>query len=195
MSHRLVSFSLSSLSSVVAFGVGFFAVCWAPGCGQNNDVGQETNGTDQAADEALRAVRTCQAQAHDCVNDGGGAACEEQLRACLSSILPDAGPPTEHPEHDAARSNEPKAHDDAGHEGESDDDAEPSRGGPPDAGHAMPEAAVNALTKPVGHDGGGAMLGCVDDLRACLASDAKPSTCADDAQSCLKALHDGGKGN
>jgi len=105
--------------------------------------------------------------------------------------MPDAGK-SAHPQHEAGRPDDlPEP--DGGHENESEHDGGPANPPPNGGAHpAMPEAAVNALTNPVGNDGGPAVLSCVDDLRACLATDTKPSACAETAQACLRALHDAG---
>jgi hypothetical protein len=190
-SGSLFQIARSVTSPVLALSVVWVGLL-AQGCSQASESSESAVITDESIDEALRAVRNCQAQARACFADAGGADCEEQLRSCLRSTLPEGGTPNAHSERESGR---PPARTDAGGHSEQDDDAAPTHPLPTDAAHpSMPEAAVRALTNPVGPaDGGPAVLSCVDGLRACLASDVKPSTCAEEAQGCFADLRDAGK--
>jgi len=179
------------------------AVTWAAlligGC-EARSVSPESSGTTATDQEALLAVQACQAQARACMSSGGGSACEDKLRACLSSSLPpDVDSTPERVSHEAGR---PEADPErASHEAgqpEADEDAHPAHPEPaekPDAERPeLPDPAVSALTNPVGRaDAGPAVLSCVDALRSCLATAAKPSTCAETARGCFTATHDTGK--
>jgi len=163
------------------------AVTWAALLGEGCEAGMvstESSGTTATDQQALLAVRTCQAQTRACMASGGDSECEDELRGCLSSSLRhDAGSPEE------------RVSDEAG-EREPDEDANPEPKETEDAGHrrALPDAAASALTDPVGRaDAGSAVLSCVDALRRCLASSAKPSTCAEAARTCLTSAHDARK--
>jgi hypothetical protein len=162
------------------------AVAWAAllaeGCGAGV-VGPESSGTTATDQQALLAVRTCQAQTSACMASGGDSECEDELRGCLSSSLRhDGGSPEE------------RVSDEAG-KGEPDEDANPEPKETEDSGRReLPDAEVSAHTKPVGRaDAGSAVLSCVDALRTCLASSAKPSTCAEAARTCLTSAHDARK--
>jgi hypothetical protein len=157
--------------SVLALGVA--CALFGLGCGQAQGESESPRPADLTTENALRAVESCQAQARDCFMRGVDAnVCEEQLRSCLLSPLPEAGTPPARPARDGGT---PPDH--------------PS----PDAAHrTLPDAAKRALTDPVGNDGGPAVHSCVNDLRACLASSAKPSVCAEESRLCLSALRDGG---
>jgi|SRR5579872_2778291 len=178
-------------STCCAFGIGSAAFILG-GCGQG-PAGSEVSTSDNGTDQALTAVDTCQDQMHACVTDGGGQACEDQLRACLMAILPSGQPDAG----DHAPSSPPgladggPAHPDNGDGGVAhgaNDGGTPAR--PP-----LPDAAVAALTNPVGNDkdGGSATLACVDVLRSCLATASRPDTCATSFKSCLQG--DGGAGH
>jgi hypothetical protein len=162
------------------------AVTWAAllaeGC-EAGMVSAESSGTTATDQEALLAVRTCQGQTRACMESGGGSECEDKLRACLSSSLRhDGGSPEERVSHEAGK-------------GERDEDANPEPEEREDAGHReLADAAEGTHTKPVGRaDAGSAVLSCVDALRSCLASSAKPSTCAEAARTCLTSAHDARK--
>jgi hypothetical protein len=171
--------SQSVAQSLLAFGIGW-AATFVPGCAPGV-IGSDPTET-VTNEEALVAVQMCQAQARTCVSSGTGSSCEDDLRACLSSSLP-AGAPADHPTRDA------------GHPDPDDDDAEPPDPANRDAGRPLlPDAAANALTRPVGSaEAGAAALSCVNALRTCLASPAKPSTCAETARQCLSGMRDGGR--
>jgi hypothetical protein len=218
MRHQWMTFYLSSAGaarwvqpSVLALGVTCVSV-FGQGCGQSIDSPQSSGPADLGAEEALRAIENCQALARDCFVTSDAVACEEQLRACLLSSLPDAGGPTPHPERDAATppphperdaGSPPHPDPDAGppdddHDRDAGGTTPPRDGSPPsdppshDAGiRNLPDAAKGALNDPVGNDGGPAVLSCVNELRACLATGARPSTCAEDSRVCL-SRHDGG---
>ena len=188
MSLRFISRSVSAggIARSVTTPALALAVTWAAllagGC-EAGVVSPESSGTTSTDQESLLAVQACQAQARACMSSGGGSACEDKLRACLSSSLPpDMDSTPERVSHEAGRS-------------EADEDAHATHPEPaekPDAGRpALPDAAVSALTNPVGRaDAGPAVLSCVDALRSCLASAAKPSTCAETARGCFTATHD-----
>jgi hypothetical protein len=193
MSLRLISRSVSAggIARSVTTPALALAVTWAAllsgGCGAGV-VSAESSGTTTTDQESLLAVQACQAQARACMSSGGGSACEDKLRACLSSSLPpDVDSTPERVSHEAGQ---PEAEEDAHPEHP---DPEPAE--KPDAGRrALPDAAVSALTNPVGRaDAGPAVLSCVDALRSCLASGAKPSTCAETARGCFTAAHDNDK--
>jgi hypothetical protein len=178
--------------SVLVLGVACASV-FGLGCGQAESESESPRPADLTTENALGAVASCQAQARDCFTSGVDAnVCEEQLRACLLSLLPEAGTPPPRPERDGGP---PKPTGD----GEPPSDP-PSRDGGtppdrprPDAAHrTLPDAAKGALTDPVGNDGGPAVHPCVNALRACLASGAKPSVCAEESRICLSDLRDGG---
>jgi hypothetical protein len=176
MRHQSISFrSIGGIArwiepSALALGVACASV-FGPGCGQAQDESESPRPTDLTTESPLRAVESCQTEARDCFASGGDAnVCEEQLRSCLLSHLPEAGTPPPRPERDGG----PHSHS-------------------PDAAHrTLPDAAKGALTDPVGNDGGQAVHACVNDLRACLASSAKPSACAEASRRCLSVLRDGG---
>jgi hypothetical protein len=189
--------------SALALGVACASV-FGLGCGQAQGESESPRPTDLAIENALRAVESCQAQARDCFTSGGDAnVCEEQLRSCLMSLLPEAGTPPPRPERDGG-----PAENDHGRDGSRpmpprdgappSDPPSPEGGTPPDhpspdaAHRTLPDAAKGALTDPVGNDGGPAVHSCVNDLRACLASSAKPSVCAEGSRICLSDLRDGG---
>jgi hypothetical protein len=193
------------------FGMG---VAWASllgqGCGQAADAIGSPAPVDLSAEDALRVVESCQAQARDCFAHGDAVVCEEQLRTCLLSALPDAGAPPPRPEAGArpprpeGGTPPPRPDPDAGradddHRSDGGKPNPPRDGGPPsdprspDAGYrALPDAARGALTDPVGNDGGPAVHACVNDLRACLATGIRPSICAEESRACLSELRDGG---
>jgi hypothetical protein len=197
--------------SVLALGVTCVSM-FGQGCVQSVDSPQSSGSGDLSAEEALRAIESCQAKARDCFANSDPVACEEQLRACLLSSLPEAGTPPPHPERDGATPPPPPPRD-AGAPPHPDPDAgppdddhgpdagrptPPRDGAPPsdppsaDAGiRTLPDAAKGALTDPVGNDAGPDVLSCVNDLRACLATGARPSTCAEDSRVCL-SRRDGG---
>lgn len=171
------------------------------GCGQSPDDQKPASVVDLAAEGALRVVEGCQAQARDCFANGDAIACEEQLRSCLSGLVADAGGPPPHPERDGSTPPPRPERDGGGPDDDPPSDggkpardgSPPSDPGSPDAGRReLPDAAKGALTDPVGNDGGPATLACVNALRACLASAAKPSTCAEQSRVCFSGARDGG---
>jgi hypothetical protein len=175
--------------STVVLGIAWSAA-GLQACVQPTETASSEQATDQSIDDALRAVQSCLAPLHACLADGGGSDCEEQLRACLASAVPDAGAATPELGHDGGHPVE-HATSDGGNHAEGDEDAESERrdgGRPP-----LPEAAMNAQAHSIGRTGGPAALACVDTLRACLVSAVSPSTCAEDARACLLGLRDAGK--
>ena len=195
--------------SVFGLGVALASLI-AQGCGQASDVTEPRAPADLSAEDALRAVESCQGQARDCFVNGDAAVCEEQLRSCLLSALPDGGAPPRpeagtRPPRPEGGTPPPRPQPDAG---PPDDDHRPDAGNPnpprdggppadppsPDAGtRSLPDAARGALTDPVGNsDGGPAVHECVNDLRACLATGVRPSICAEESRACLSGLRDGG---
>lgn len=191
---RTIRFSLFAVS--VAYGA--FA---ATGCGQGANA-STTSG--QTNSDALAAVENCQDQEHGCFIDGGGQACADALRACLMSIVPSggggppsnpgagngAGPPSSPGANGGGGSpSSPPGLDDGGNPNAADPDVgDGGPGRPP-----LPDAAVAALTKPVGGDSGAPALVCVDALRSCLATATQPESCAAQARTCLMAGHDAGR--
>jgi hypothetical protein len=170
-------------SSALTLGIGAAALV-VSGCGQGAGSPEVTATSVPGADQALTAVEACQDQVHACFTDGGGMVCEQQLRSCLSAILPDGGGPSEaHGGPDASGPSSPPGQGDAGRSHSDIDDAGSSH-------PTRPDAAVAALTKPVGNDGGSPVLPCVDQLRDCLATAAKPDTCAAAARTCLDGVVD-----
>jgi hypothetical protein len=172
MRHRTKQFPIAPWAitrsvggSVLAIGVAWAAFT-AQGCGATVGTTDPIGTTDNSADQALRAVNSCQTQARACFADGGGTACEEQLRACLGSLVPDAG-----------------------HGGGPDDDAEPPE--PPESDGGRPP--IPDASHPATPDPAAAVLACVHTLRACLGSATKPSTCAENAKACLLAARDVGR--
>jgi hypothetical protein len=178
------------LNTFVAFGVGSAALSLSA-CGQGPG-GSEVATSDNGADQALSAVDACQNQAQACRADGGAQACEDQLRSCLGAIMPGAGgPPQGHPEAgDNAPSSPPGLDGATPPRGDGDDGG--ASHGPTDGGSrpALPEAAVSALTSPVGNDAGSATLKCVDAMHACLATRAAPDSCADSFRTCVQSVVD-----
>ena len=152
----------SASRSVLAIGVAW-ASFTVQGCGATVGTTSDIGTTDNAADEALRGVNSCQTQARACVAEGGTTVCEEQLRACLSGLMPDAG------------------------RGGPDDDAEPPEPPEGDGGRPPMHDAGNPATPAE------AVLACVHTLRDCLSSTTRPSTCAQNAKTCLLAAHDMGR--
>jgi hypothetical protein len=168
----------------------------AAGCGSGS--GQSTT-LNTSSSDALSAVENCQDQEHGCFTDGGGETCADALRACLMSVVPSGGSSSGHPgsgssagsgNGGSAPSNPPGL-DDGGNPKAADPDV--GDGGAPPARPALPDAAVAALTKPIGGDSGSDALPCVEALRSCLATAARPEACADQARTCLMAAHDGGR--
>jgi hypothetical protein len=156
------------------------------GCGQGAGSSDIMATSVSGADQALTAVEACQDQVHACFVDGGGNVCEQQLRSCLTAILPDGGGPAEaHADPDAGNHapSSPPGRSDAGRSHSDIDDGGSSR-------PTLPDAAMAALTKPVGNDSGSLVLPCVDQLRDCLATAAKPDTCAAAARTCLDGVVD-----
>ena len=203
----MTSFSIREVArwiepSVLAMGVAC-ASTFGQACGQSPDATESPRSADLGTEEALRAVESCQAQARDCFATHDAIVCEEQLRSCLLSRLPDAGTPPPRSDRDGGPPGNDHARD-GGKPTPPRDGAPPSdppsRDGSappdrpaPDAAHRMlPDAARGALTDPVGNDGGPAVHSCVNDLRACLASGTRPSVCAEESRVCLSDLRDGG---
>jgi hypothetical protein len=209
MRHQSIGFrSIGGIArwmepSALALGVACASV-FGLGCGQAPGESESPHPTDLTTENALRAVESCQAQARDCFTSSGDAnVCEEQLRSCLLSLVPDAGTPPARPERDGGPPGNDQGRDGSkptppGDGGPPSDPPSPDGGTPPDhpspdaAHRTLPDAAKGALTDPVGNDGGPAVLSCVNDLRACLASSAKPSVCAEEDRICLSGLRDGG---
>jgi hypothetical protein len=190
------------------------SVVWASlfgqGCGQAVDATESPRPADFSAEDTLRVVENCQAQARECFASANAAACEDPLRSCLLSALPDAGAPPPraeagtrpphpeggtpppHPDRDGGPPDDDHGRD-AGKPNPPRDASPP--GDPPsaDAGlRTLPDAARGALTDPVGNDGGPPVHDCVNDLRACLATGMRPSICAEESRTCLASLRDGG---
>jgi len=187
MSPRFTSRSVSAWGNArsVTTPVFAIAVTWAAllaGC-EAGTVSPESSGTTATDQESLLAVKTCQGQTRACMESGGDSECEDKLRACLSSSLRhDGGSPSERVSREAG-------------DLEPDEDADPEPKETEDAGRReLRDAARGGLTNPVGRaDAGSAVLSCVDALRRCLASSAKPSTCAETARTCLTSAHDARK--
>ncbi len=206
MRNRSTWFSTTSFGIVRWSGFSTFALgmLWLAGGGQGCT--QPTDGSseqisDQSIDDALRAVQSCQAAHRACVADGSATNCEDDLRACLAALIPDAGgSPSMHGGPDAGHPAEHVAPDARAHgdnpgddedQGEDEGDAESNKrdGGRP----SLPDAAAHGQDPRVDHDGGPGALTCVDQLQSCLGTATPPSSCAEAARSCLAGMHDGGK--
>jgi len=201
-------------SSVVAAALAYAAFL-VPGCGQGADSPEPTESTDPDAAEALTAVQNCQVQARSCFQEAGAPArsadggpsaamtCANDLRACLLSVLPDAGARPVLP--DAGRLVFPRF--DGGFVRPPAFDGGFPRppafdGGfqPPafDGGLPRPPAFDGGFPRPPAFDGGfprppvadasvPPAITCIDDMRTCLASQMDPMTCADQARTCLQS--------
>jgi hypothetical protein len=161
------------------------------GAGANSSTTSEMN-----ASYALTAVENCQDQARGCFTDGGGASCADSLRACLMSVVTSAGSGPPSNPGASAGGGPPSTNPGAGNGGAPATPPGLADGGAgaahaPDFGDGgpsrppLPEAAVAALTMPIGGDSGSGALVCVDALRKCLATAAQPATCAESARTCL----------
>jgi hypothetical protein len=144
--------------------VGIATTSLLMGCGQGAQDGDERPGKSSGAlgtvDDCIAQVRSCAADASSAAD---GAACEQQLKTCLSTLLPDASAP---PSFDAGLPSLPDA-------------AVPPV--PP-----LPDAGV--VTIP---DAGATVAGvqaCIAALGACLSSSTDPTTCADQVRTCLQGI-------
>ena len=168
MAHQFLRASILLLGTVSA-------ALSAAGCsgGVNDPAPSATT-----VDEALSAVKTCQAQARACPADGGASSCEDQLRSCLMSALPKAGGRTGQKMPDASGVSPVSPQNDAG------------------ASHpaAPPTAASAASATPRATDVDSAKLVCIDAMHTCLGSAAPPSACAHQAHACLTGARDAADG-
>jgi hypothetical protein len=167
------------------------ASLFGQGCGEALDRSESPGAADLTAEKALRAIESCQAQASECFVNQDAAVCEEQVRSCLMSLLPEAGTPPSRPERDGGNPSDDRPAD-GGKPIPPRDGSPPSNPGSPDASdRILPDAARRALTDPVGNDAGPVVHACINDLRTCIASGIRPSACAEESRACLLALRDG----
>jgi len=160
------------------------------GCGNTHGGSRPGGDLSESTSQDLISVQNCITLGRGCIADAttmaAASACEEQVRACLAALVPDAGTVVPPGIPDAATSPidvvVPPPH-------------------VPDA--APPTVVVDAAVPPVSApdvavppvkipDGGSAQTAaqaCLTALGNCLSSSTHPMTCADQARACLeKAL-------
>ena len=146
---------------------GTFALLLLAGCSQGPD---ESTGVARSSEgsQALSVAQSCQQQAKTCATSATTpaalSACEQQLRACLLALIPDAGiPPIPPIDFDAAV--------------------------PPVTLPPLPDASIPPIhVPPVVIPDAGSFPGsaCIQSLESCLASSTDPATCATQVVTCLQ---------